>query len=281
MGGNETSWIPTLFGIAASALVFFFITVLAPHIYRIIRPSIVGYPWDECSGEESKKLNQTVVFAASYNPPHHGHIRMLEYLSKKYIQVIAVVGFNPKKKYLVSPEERANLLREMLKSRAQNVTVEGTSFTSIEIRYPFKPGQSYNGSSLSLKECFSSCFLFFFDATKSLVVEGYIWRYAKRIGASLFFRGIRSWEKDGSDERHLQILNTWGPLLYGPLAIPIPTLYIEGDPRYNHVSSTLIRSICESHKDNSEQNEIVTASLSELVPSEVAEKVAKLYGAKQ
>eukprot|EP00531_Pseudo-nitzschia_arenysensis_P008055 CAMPEP_0116123428 /NCGR_PEP_ID=MMETSP0329-20121206/4745_1 /TAXON_ID=697910 /ORGANISM="Pseudo-nitzschia arenysensis, Strain B593" /LENGTH=237 /DNA_ID=CAMNT_0003617347 /DNA_START=190 /DNA_END=903 /DNA_ORIENTATION=- len=237
MGGDEISWIPTLFGIAASLFGFYFITAFAPHVYRILRPSIVEYPWDECSGEESQKLNQTVVFAASYNPPHHGHIRMLEYLSRRYKKVIAVVGFNPKKKYLVSPEERADLLREMLKSRAQNVTVE--------------------------------------------VVEGYIWRYAKRIGASIFFRGIRSWEKDGRDERHLQMLNTWGPLLYGPLAIPIPTIYIEGDPRYNHVSSTLIRSICDSHRDTAEQNESIEASLSELVPSEVAEKVAKLYGAKQ
>lgn len=120
-----------------------------------------------------------------------------------------------------------------------------------------------------------------------LVVEGYIWRYAKRIDATLFFRGIRSWEKDGRDERHLQILNTWGPLLYGPLTKPIPTIYIEGDPRYNHVSSTLIRSICDrssdsdSNSNSAEQTKNTEASLSELVPSEVAGKVAKLYGAKR
>lgn len=116
-----------------------------------------------------------------------------------------------------------------------------------------------------------------------LVVDGYIWRYAKRVGATLFFRGIRSWEKDGSDERHLQVLNTWGPLLYGPLAIPIPTVYIEGDPKYNHVSSTLIRSICDrnSTSDSLEQTKNMEASLAELVPSEVAARVAKLYGAKQ
>ena len=117
------------------------------------------------------------------------------------------------------------------------------------------------------------------------MVDGYIWRYAKRVGATLFFRGIRSWEKDGSDERHLQMLNTWGPLLYGPLAIPIPTIYIEGDPKYNHVSSTLIRNICDNSTSSSgsdsnsvEQNKNIVASLSELVPSEVAGKVAKLYG---
>jgi len=128
------------------------------------------------------------------------------------------------------------------------------------------------------------------------VVDGYIWRYAKRVGATLFFRGIRSWEKDGKDERILQILNTWGPLLYGPLYIPITTVYIEGDPKYNHVSSTLIRTICStttsdsSNTNNStdEQQQSVDehqknkeASLSELVPSHVVGKVAKLYERKQ
>ena len=125
------------------------------------------------------------------------------------------------------------------------------------------------------------------------VVDGYIWRYAKRVGATLLFRGIRSWEKDGNDERILQILNTWGPLLYGPLYVPIPTVFIEGDPKYNHVSSTLIRTICcRSKTSNStdgqqqqqsveEQKKNKEASLSELVPSHVVEKVAKLYGTKQ
>ena len=120
------------------------------------------------------------------------------------------------------------------------------------------------------------------------MVEGYIWRYAKRIGATLFFRGIRSWEKDGPEERYLQILNTWGPLLYGPLAIPVPTIYIQGDPRYNHVSSTLVRTICgndgidgNNKDDDDERTKSTEAALSELVPSEVAASVAKLYGAKR
>jgi len=105
------------------------------------------------------------------------------------------------------------------------------------------------------------------------VVDGYIWRYAKRVGASMFVRGIRSWDKDGSDERALQILNTWGPLLLGPLVWPIPTLYLEGDPKYNHVSSTLIRSLC-THRDGDQQ------ALQQLIPADVREKVASLYSKK-
>mmetsp|Transcript_5676 Transcript_5676/g.12391 ORF Transcript_5676/g.12391 Transcript_5676/m.12391 type:complete len:250 (-) Transcript_5676:58-807(-) len=225
------------------------VIVLGPHVYRIFRPRIITYPWnEETQGETStsrKEHQRTIVFAASYNPPHYGHLRMLEHLSKRYTKVIAVVGFNPNKKYLVSPEERADLLRDMLKkstSAGENVQVA--------------------------------------------VVDGYIWRYAKRVGATLFFRGIRSWEKDGNDERILQILNTWGPVLYGPLFIPIPTVYIEGDPKYNHVSSTLIRRICstgnasgehQQQQSADEQKKNKEASLSELVPSHVAGKVAKLY----
>lgn len=228
-------------------LALFLALILVPHIYRILKPSIVAYPWDEgrnrknreeSAGAATSTSTATVVFAASYNPPHYGHLRMLEYLSTKYGRVIAVVGFNPNKKYPVSPEERADLLREMLKLKPQ------TEHVVVE------------------------------------VVEGYIWRYAKRVGATLFFRGIRSWEKDGKDERFLQILNTWGPLLYGPLAIPIPTVYIEGDPKYNHVSSTLIRSICDigGGEKEDEQTRSTEALLSELVPAEVARKVATFYG---
>jgi phosphopantetheine adenylyltransferase len=107
------------------------------------------------------------------------------------------------------------------------------------------------------------------------VVEGYVWRYAKREGATVFFRGIRSWEKDGSDERSLQILNTWGPMLLGPLVWPIPTIYLEGNPKYNHVSSTLIRDLCKSDGNNNAKD-----SLAELVPPNVANLVSSLYSAK-
>ena len=104
---------------------------------------------------------------------------------------------------------------------------------------------------------------------------GYIWRYAKKQGATIFFRGIRSWEKDGKEERTLQILNTWGPLLYGPLFWPIPTIYLEGKPDYNHISSTLIRDI--SNNVGKKESEHTEQALQELVPPEVANEVAQLY----
>jgi cytidyltransferase-like protein len=124
---DVSTYISVLVGIAAGLLGLLWTVILAPHVYRILSPSIVTFPWDD-EGSRDEIKNQTVVFAASYNPPHHGHLRMLEYLSRKYDRVIAVVGFNPNKQYLVSPEERADLLRAMLKSRsAESIAVEGKS----------------------------------------------------------------------------------------------------------------------------------------------------------
>lgn len=112
-------WLAVYVGLAYAAV------TLVVLVYQICWPKIITYPWKE----EEKQINRTVIFAASYNPPHHGHVRILEYLSKRYTKVIAVVGFNPNKDYLVSPEQRADLLRDMLKSTSatNNVEVDGES----------------------------------------------------------------------------------------------------------------------------------------------------------
>ena len=116
------------------------------------------------------------------------------------------------------------------------------------------------------------------DSVFSLCIQvyaGYIWRLAKRQGASIFFRGIRSWERDGAEERSLQILNTWGPLLLGPLFWPLPTMYLEGKPEYNHISSTLIRDIAKDV--GTKESEPIEQALEKLIPVEVAREVAELY----
>ena len=45
----------------------------------------------------------------------------------RYGEVIAVVGTNPNKKYLVSPEERVELIQSMLSTnpKLNNVSAEG------------------------------------------------------------------------------------------------------------------------------------------------------------
>lgn len=105
--------------------------------------------------------------------------------------------------------------------------------------------------------------------------------------AQILFRGIRSWSKDGSEEVQLLALNTWGPILYGPLKWPLPTIFLEGDPRYTHISSTLIRDICQQGRRNpsphgkqrkeQEQEDTAMEALSRLVPKEVARDVMLAY----
>jgi pantetheine-phosphate adenylyltransferase len=215
-------------GLAAVALLAYAALRL---ILPILWPRIHGYPWRLPSDyrQKQREKKMTVVLAGSYNPPHRGHFAMISHLSERYGAVIVVVGMNAGKTYAVTPDERAALLRTILKT-LPNVRVE--------------------------------------------VVSGYIWRFAKERNVRVFFRGIRSWEKDGHEERHLQILNTWGPLLLGPLWWPIPTRFLEGKPDYSHISSTLIRDICSKPDFN-------VQDIHDLVPESIAEQVMKFYGPRQ
>jgi cytidyltransferase-like protein len=149
-------------------------SALAILIYPILFPNIITFPWETTKD----KKDCTVIFAGSYDPPHNGHLALLEYLSRRYTKVIAVIGYNPNKKYLVSSQDRAKLLQTMIQ----------TAFPS-----------AAKNNNIQVE-----------------VVEGYIWRYAKRVGATIFYRGIRSWSQDGSYERLLHISNTLGPILLGP-----------------------------------------------------------------
>jgi len=62
----------------------------------------------------TERKKTTVIMAGSYNPPHLGHLAMLEYLADSYEEVIAVIGMNPEKVYSVSPAKRASILKQMI-----------------------------------------------------------------------------------------------------------------------------------------------------------------------
>ena len=210
--------------------VFFAILYLIGSLlWPLVFPTIIAYPWASVAKE---KKRSTVVLAGSFNPPHRGHYAMLKYLSERHVKVICVVGCNPNKKYDVTPEDRARLLRTMLADLA-NVEVQ--------------------------------------------IVSTYIWRYAKQRGCRIMYRGIRSWEKDGKEEQALHILNTWGPLVLGP-TWPIPSHYLEGQPEYNHISSTLIRTLLSnSNATQQAGRSMVKAELTKLIPEAIVDETMALY----
>ncbi|KAL7434233.1 hypothetical protein ACHAXH_005266 [Discostella pseudostelligera] len=218
-------------------------------LYRIVFPTILSFPWQLPSGSSSASRrkhdkSKTVVFAGSFNPPHWGHLVMIRYLAERYGRVICCIGVNPNKRYDVTPQARAQILREMLSggddgsTRCKNVQVE--------------------------------------------VVTGYIWRYARTQNASLFYRGVRTWSADGHDERQLQILNSWGPLLLGPLVWPLQTIFLEGDPKYRHVSSTVTRQLCakirQRRLNGEEEASAELDELTKLVPEWVMDTIVDVYG---
>jgi cytidyltransferase-like protein len=108
---------------AILALLFGAFVAAAILIKRIVRPTILEYPWPKGADKDKDKL---VVLAGSFNPPHKGHLALIRYLSRRYGRVLVVIGFNPSKKYAVTPQERQVMINKMLDGAdCYNVGVKG------------------------------------------------------------------------------------------------------------------------------------------------------------
>ncbi len=97
-------------------------------LFQLFYPKVLKFPWTS-SFNKKKDKEMTVVFAGSFNPPHNGHLVMIQYLAMRYREVIVVIGINPNKKYPVQPQTRADILTRMIDtlelSQECNVRVEG------------------------------------------------------------------------------------------------------------------------------------------------------------
>lgn len=95
--------------------------------------------------------------------------------------------------------------------------------------------------------------------------ETEIFKLANQEGASVFYRGIRTWNQDGPGERHLQVQNLCWPVCgfcWGPMS----TRFIESRPELVSLSSTRIREALLGGED-----------LTDLVPKECIEKMKNAY----
>jgi len=62
------------------------------------------------------------AFPGSFDPPTSGHINVIERAAALFGELVVVVAENKQKKYLFSAEERASMIRELVKDH-KNVTV--------------------------------------------------------------------------------------------------------------------------------------------------------------
>mmetsp|Transcript_876 Transcript_876/g.1974 ORF Transcript_876/g.1974 Transcript_876/m.1974 type:complete len:481 (-) Transcript_876:29-1471(-) len=91
-----------------------------------------------------------------------------------------------------------------------------------------------------------------------------IFLYARSIGASVMYRGIRSWREDGRAEKYLEFQNLGYQLAF--CHWPIPTAYLQGAPHLSSVSSTVLRKRLSSGE-----------SVSDLLPEGCVESVREAY----
>jgi len=62
------------------------------------------------------------VFPGSFDPPTSGHINIIQRAASIFDELIVIVAENKQKKYLFTAEERASMVRELVKDR-KNISV--------------------------------------------------------------------------------------------------------------------------------------------------------------
>ncbi len=70
------------------------------------------------------------LFAGSFHPPTNGHLDVILRASRMFERVVVAVMVNPEKKYLLSAEERCEMLRRAAAGLDNVEVVRGTGLTA-------------------------------------------------------------------------------------------------------------------------------------------------------
>jgi pantetheine-phosphate adenylyltransferase len=147
------------------------------------------------------------IYAGSFDPVTEGHLSVVRAAAKLFGHVVVLVAVNPKKRTLLSLEERVELLRRVLRDYP-SVSAAGT--------------------------------------------EGLVVDYARRIGASVLLRGVRS-ATDAQYETELAQANR-------SRAPELATLFVPAEADLSEVSSSKLKELALRGED-----------ISRYCPPEVAE----------
>ncbi len=79
-----------------------------------------------------RRCSTTAVFAGSFDPPTFGHIDLIERSRKLFEKTIVAVGRNPEKAPMFTPDERVEMLRELL---SDDDDVEVDSYEGLTMDY--------------------------------------------------------------------------------------------------------------------------------------------------
>lgn len=77
--------VESLLSVAVWLVPLVLVCVALSLILPIIKPTIIEYPWELPTSPRvrAKDKEKLVILAGSYNPPHNGHLAMLEHLSER------------------------------------------------------------------------------------------------------------------------------------------------------------------------------------------------------
>jgi pantetheine-phosphate adenylyltransferase len=91
------------------------------------------------------KLNYRVaVYTGTFDPVHLGHVDIIERGSKIFDRLVVGVGINPEKAPFFSPEERVELLQEVIRPYP-NVSVQGFANLAVEFVREISAGTMLRG----------------------------------------------------------------------------------------------------------------------------------------